>query len=309
MVFSNSRRHPGRSVAESRGSGPVHRRNPARSRRVRPRIYALRAPSGVTRTTDQRTSSHPDQFGFAHRVHDDDREPWATIVGIVGDVHQYGLDKAPDAAIYLAFMQAKEPQGWASLVVRSTLPAERIEAEVRKAMRAVDPMTPIFHLQAMDAYIAKSLAQRTFTLSLIGVFGTLALILAAVGIYGVVSYTVSMRTREVGIRMALGAESRDVIVLILQRVGVTALWGLAIGLAISLLCAKTLAGLLFEFRRRHFIGQRCRQFQILSSFDETAGAAAGATPSTIATISVTSLPMCAFAVGARGEPRAASRRS
>jgi putative ABC transport system permease protein len=203
----------------------------------------------VSETCARKQFPEQDPLGQHIQMDDrDDREPWATIVGIVGDVHQYGLDKAPDAAIYLAFMQAKEPQGWASLVVRSTLPAERIEAEVRKAMRAVDPMTPIFHLQAMDAYIAKSLAQRTFTLSLIGVFGTLALILAAVGIYGVVSYTVSMRTREVGIRMALGAESRDVIVLILQRVGVTALWGLAIGLAISLLCAKTLASLLFEVK-------------------------------------------------------------
>jgi putative ABC transport system permease protein len=175
----------------------------------------------------------------------DDREPWATVVGIVGDVHQYGLDKAPDAAVYLAFAQAKEPQGWASLVVRSTLPGERIEAEVRKAMRAVDPAAPIFHLQLMDAYVAKSLAQRTFTLSLIGVFGGLALILATVGIYGVVSYSVSMRTREVGIRMALGAASQDVIFMILRQVSRNVLLGLAVGLCASLCFTWMLASLLF----------------------------------------------------------------
>jgi putative ABC transport system permease protein len=175
----------------------------------------------------------------------DDGEPWATIVGVVGDVHQYGLDKSPDAAVYLAFVQAKEPQGWASLVVRSTLPPERIEAEVRKAMRAVDPTAPIFHLQVMAAYIAKSLAQRTFTLSLIGVFGTLALILATVGIYGVVSYTVSSRTREVGIRMALGADARDVILMILRQVSGKVLVGVVIGLGGSFLLAQVTSSLLF----------------------------------------------------------------
>ena len=115
-------------------------------------------------------------------------------------------------------------------------------------MRAVDPLPPIFHLQVMDAYIAKSLAQRTFTLSLIGVFGTLALILATVGVYGVVSYTVSLRTRELGIRMALGAESRDVILMILRQVGVTALWGAAAGLGISLILTQMIGALLFNVK-------------------------------------------------------------
>jgi predicted permease len=190
----------------------------------------------------------PDQNPIGRHIQMDDRDdraPWETIVGVVGDVHQYGLDKAPDAAVYLAFVQAKEPQGWASLVVRSTLPAERIEAEVRKAMRAVDPAAPIFHLQVMDAYIAKSLAQRTFTLSLIGVFGSLALLLATVGIYGVVSYTVSMRTREVGIRLALGAAAPDVIFMILRQVSRKVFLGLAIGLGASLCFTWTLSSFLF----------------------------------------------------------------
>ncbi len=178
----------------------------------------------------------------------DDRAPGAAIVGVVGDVHQYGLDRAPDAPVYPALVQAKEPQGWASLVVRSTLPPERIEAEVREAMRAVDPTAPTFHLQPMDAYIAKSLVQRTFTLSLIGVFGTLALILATVGVYGVVSYTVSLRTREVGIRMALGAESRDVILMILRQVFGQVLFGVVIGIGGSMLLAQVISSLLFGMK-------------------------------------------------------------
>jgi len=197
----------------------------------------------------------PQQDAIGQHIQMDDRDdsaPWATIVGIVGDVHQYGLDKPADAAVYLAFSQAKRPQPWASLVVRSNLPPERIEAEVRKGMAAVDSAVPIFHLQVMDAYIAKSLVQRTFTLSLISVFGVLALILATVGIYGVVSYTVSIRTREVGIRMALGAERSQIILMIMRQVLATALVGLGTGLAISLCFTQTLSPVLFEVKPTDF---------------------------------------------------------
>jgi putative ABC transport system permease protein len=178
----------------------------------------------------------------------DDKQPWATVVGVVGDVHQYGLDKAPDAAAYFVFAQAADPQGYARLVVRSSVSAERIEPGVRAAMHAVDPTLPIFHLQPMDAYIAKSLAQRTFALALIVVFGVLALVLATVGIYGVVSYTVGLRTREVGIRMALGAKPGDVNLLILRQVFITAVTGLVLGLAISLWFGRMVASLLFEVK-------------------------------------------------------------
>jgi len=175
----------------------------------------------------------------------DEQAPWATIVGIVGDVHQYGLETAPDAAVYLAFVQAEEPQGFGRLIVRCAVDPERMRAAVTGAMRSVDPTQVIFHVQPMDAYIAKSVAQRTFVLALIGTFGGLALLLAMVGIYGVISYSVVMRTREVGIRMALGADAGDVILMILRQVFGTALAGLGIGLCGSLLCSGALSSLLF----------------------------------------------------------------
>ena len=178
----------------------------------------------------------------------DDKQPWATIVGVVGDVHQYGLDKSPAAAAYFAFAQAAEPQGYASLVVRSSMSVEKTEPAVRTAMRTVDPALPIFHLQPMNAYIAKSMAQRTFAFALTGVFGALALVLATVGIYGVVTYTVGLRRREVGIRMAVGAKPSDVSLLILRQVWVTTMAGLAVGLAISLWFGQMMAILLFEVK-------------------------------------------------------------
>ena len=174
-----------------------------------------------------------------------ERAPWATVVGIVADVHQYGLDKAPGAAVYLPLAQARDPQGWGSLIVRCAVDPKLMEPAITNAMRAVDPRQPVFHVQPMEAYIAKSLAQRTFVLALIGVFGGLALLLAAAGIYGVISYAVAMRTREMGIRIAVGAESGDVICMILRQVFNTASVGLAIGLGLSLLCSRLLSRVLY----------------------------------------------------------------
>lgn len=167
------------------------------------------------------------------------------IVGVVGDVRQYGMDRKPDAAVYILFAQAEEVQEWASLVVRSKIGPERIEPAVGATMKAVDALQPLFHVQTMEAYVAKWLAQRTFTLALIGLFGVLALGLAAVGTYGVISYSVGMRKREMGIRIALGAGSGDVVGMILRQALGIALAGLALGVAGSLACTHILANLLF----------------------------------------------------------------
>ncbi len=178
-----------------------------------------------------------------------ERQPWAAIVGVVGDVRQYGLDQQPDAAIYLPFSQTADLQGWASLVVRSTMAPERIESAVRAAMIAVDPQQPIFHLQPMTTYISLSIAQRTFTLTLIAIFGGLALLLASVGIYGVVSYVVGMRTREVGLRLALGATPGAVRWLILRQILIVAISGVASGCVLAAICTRVLSQWLFHVER------------------------------------------------------------
>jgi putative ABC transport system permease protein len=180
----------------------------------------------------------------------DDRRPWAVIVGVVGDVHQYGLDREPDAAVYIPFAQVDRPsQGWSSLVVRSTPPPERVESAVRAAMAAVDPLQPIFHLQPMTTYIALSVSQRAFALLLVSAFGLLGFVLATGGVYGVVSYVVEQRTREVGLRLALGATPSAMCLMIVQQVLLVTVTGIGCGFMLAAMFTKGLSALLFSVTR------------------------------------------------------------
>jgi putative ABC transport system permease protein len=175
-----------------------------------------------------------------------DRGPWFAIVGIVGDVRQNGFDREPDEAVYVP--QAVDPGHYTRLVARTAGEPMNFEKPVRAAIREIDPMQPVFHVQPMDDYVASFLADRSFTLTLIGLFGILALLLAAVGIYGVISYTVGLRTREVGIRMALGAERLTILRLILRDVLELLAWGLAAGFLSALALTRLLSHMLFEVR-------------------------------------------------------------
>jgi len=172
--------------------------------------------------------------------------PWLAIVGIVGDVRQYALDRPSLMEAYVA--QAQDVNFTYSLVVRTTTDPRKLERSVRAAFYEVDKTLPVFLVKPMEDYVSATLAERTFTLALLALFGVLALALAAVGIYGVISYLVTQRTREVGIRIALGAERRDVLVMVLrQGLGLVGL-GLGAGIAASLLLTRLLISLLFEVR-------------------------------------------------------------
>jgi putative ABC transport system permease protein len=176
----------------------------------------------------------------------DEQKPWATIVGVVGDVHQYGLEVKPNIAAYI--VQSQDLSFGYSLVMRTAVDPRLMERTVRAAFLAVDPTQPVSRVQPMESYMASSLAQRRFTLGLIALFGALALALAGVGIYGVIAYAVTLRTREIGIRMALGAERRNVLVMVLRTGAALTASGLAIGFLASLAMTRLLASLLFEVR-------------------------------------------------------------
>ena len=179
-----------------------------------------------------------------------DRDAWAVIVGVVGDVHQYGLDLKPDAAVYLPLAQVDHPaQGWTSLVVRSTPPPEQLMSAVDGAMRAVDPLQPVFHLQPMTEFIALSVSQRTFALRLMVAIGLLALVMATAGAYSVVSYTVAQRTREVGLRLALGATPAAVLWMLARQVLRVASVGVLTGWVLAAWLTRGLSALLFNVGR------------------------------------------------------------
>jgi len=181
------------------------------------------------------------QIGGRH----DDKE-WMTIVGVVGDVQQYGLDQPSNMAAYIPL--AQDLSFAYNVAVRTTGDPRRMEQTVRQAFLSADNTQPVFHVRPLEDYVAESLAARRFTLMLLGLFGGLALVLAAVGIYGVISYAVSLRTREFGIRMALGAARKDVLQMVLRQGLKLAATGLVLGIVASVVFTRFLTALLFQVK-------------------------------------------------------------
>ena len=163
------------------------------------------------------------------------------VIGVVADAHDVGVDAAAQPEIYIPGFGLH-----AVVLVRSTFPAEAMDSVVRQAVHAVDGNQPVFHVQAMDALLADSLARQRMTAVLLGIFALVALVLAGIGIYGVLSYSVAQRTREIGVRMALGASRGDILRLVVGQAGIFAAIGLVAGMAAALAGARLMRGLLFE---------------------------------------------------------------
>jgi putative ABC transport system permease protein len=164
---------------------------------------------------------------------------WNTVIGISGNVHQYGLDHAPTYDAYFF-------GGWTPyFIVRTTSDPLSIASAVTEVVHRLEPNLPVTHVMTMDSLISDSVSPRRFSSVLVAIFAGLALLLAAVGIYGVTSYTVSQRTQEIGLRMALGAQTHAVRRLILGQTLKLALIGVTFGLGGSYLLAQFLASLLF----------------------------------------------------------------
>ncbi len=174
----------------------------------------------------------------------DEKQPWITVVGIVGDVRQYSLHEAPSMQAYT--LQAQDNSFGYTIVVRTASDPLRFKRGVREAYWSVDKTQPVFNVQPLESYLSASLAQRRFTLTLLGIFGAIGLLMAGVGTYGVISYAVSQRTRELDIRMALGAKGGDALWLVMRQGLLLATCGLAVGYLASLALTQLIVGLLYE---------------------------------------------------------------
>ena len=168
---------------------------------------------------------------------------WWTVVGVVGTVAQEGLKAKPYAQMYRPIAQAPSRGLWVSMRTAGDPLAAATAA--RAALKAVDAELPLNDMQTMEQRVADSLAQPRVSVTLLSVFAAVALALAAVGIYGVVSYAVAQRTREIGIRMALGAKAGDVLRLVVRQGMLPAVAGLALGLAGALAATRAMASLLY----------------------------------------------------------------
>jgi putative ABC transport system permease protein len=174
---------------------------------------------------------------------------WRTIVAVAGDTRQQPA-RRPRPTAYVPVQQDREPWNMASYMVRTTLPATAAGELIRRAVMAVDPDQPISRLRTLDEALARSVSMQRFTTLLSSAFASLALLLAAVGTFGVMSHVVGTRTREIGVRLALGAEGRDIVRLIVgQTLGLVAVAAGA-GLAGAALVAGSIRPLLFEVSAR-----------------------------------------------------------
>jgi putative ABC transport system permease protein len=184
-----------------------------------------------------------------HWARDEGPPHWMTIIGVVGDVKQSGLNQPTDPAMFTPFSQSEERwRRWMTLAIRTRGATSGLVEEVKNQVWSLDSQIPVSDVRTMDELMAVSVAQQRFNMLLLGLFAALALILAAVGIYGAMAHAVNQRTHEIGIRTALGAQRRDVIRLVMGDGAKIALFGIVIGITGALALTHLMASLLFEVK-------------------------------------------------------------
>jgi hypothetical protein len=206
---------------------------------------------GLAREMWGQTSS-----ALGKRIRETNTSDWREVIGVVGDVRDGGLDQPAPTSVYWPMLMSKfEADDANGVSVRRTM-AYMIRSrragsagfadEVGRAVWSINPNVPLANVRPLDAVVAKSMARTSFTLVMLAIAGAMALLLGAAGIYGVISYSVSQRTRELGIRIALGARSGAVQSMVVRQGLVLAAIGVAFGLAAAVAATRLMTGLLFQ---------------------------------------------------------------
>ena len=176
-----------------------------------------------------------------HLINIDDQNP-REIIGVAADVKSFGLNSATKPEMYIPY----EGAWYTNLVVRTSQDPSSLASEARVQVAAIDKGVPVYQVVTMDQLLNRSVAPQRFDVFLLGLFAALALVLATIGIYGVLSFGVGQRTHEIGIRIALGAHPRDILRLIIRQGLQLVLVGLILGIGASLALTRFMSALLFE---------------------------------------------------------------
>jgi putative ABC transport system permease protein len=216
-----------------------------RGRQIEPSDDAATAPKVAVVDEAFAKKHFPGEDAIGHGIHiGNGTDGFYKIVGVVGNVHHEGLDASPRATMYTPF--AHDLFGTMTLMVKVAGRPEDFVASARQAVREIDASLPAFAITPLQEVVTESVAQRRFSMLLLAVFAVVALFLAAVGLYGVVAYAVSQRTPEIGLRMAIGAQREDVLLMVLTGGMKLALAGIVLGVGAALALARYVQSLLFE---------------------------------------------------------------
>jgi putative ABC transport system permease protein len=201
------------------------------------------APRSAIINNDLAHIYFPNEDPINKRITFDDGGSWISIVGVSGDVKQLGLDSSARPEVYFPYLQA--PAATMSIVVRSASEPSGLINAVKSQIQTIDKDLPLDDAETMEKILADSNSGRRFNMLLLTIFAVVALVLAVVGIYGVMSYTVTQRTHEIGIRVAIGAQSRDVFRMVIGQGMMLALIGVAFGLVGAFGLTRLMTSMLF----------------------------------------------------------------
>jgi putative ABC transport system permease protein len=196
----------------------------------------------INQTMARRFWPNQDPLGKQVKFVEDDS--LATVIGVVGDAKHYWLEEASTAQMYGAYSQ--HPGIFGTAVIRTSVEPLSLSESVRQAVWKVDSDQPMWKMRTVEFLVNRSVADRKFLLALMGIFAALALLLTMIGLYGVISYLVNQRTQEIGIRMALGAQMRDILRMVLRQGMVLVLSGVVLGLAAAVLLTRLMVRLLYQ---------------------------------------------------------------